>query len=162
MAGPIGDYYYVYYSVSSFGTQVSAIGVARSKTMEAGTWEDLGSTGITSKAGSAYNAIDANLISTSDGYYMTFGSFWGDLYQVKMASPPVQIASGASAVQIAYQPSGAHAVEAAFIWQRAPYFYLFFSVGSCCGYDKNRPAKGAEYAIKVCRSSSVSGPYVSS
>lgn len=129
--------------------------------MDAGTWEDLGATGVGSKAGSAYNAIDSHLIATSSGYYMTFGSFWGDLYQVKMASPPTKVASGVTSYQVAYQPSGSHAVEAGFIWPNNGYYFLFFSTGICCGYDNSMPAKGAEYSIKVCRSSNVNGPYVS-
>lgn len=80
----IGGVYYLYYSVSTFGVQNSAIGVATSSTMDVGSWTDRGSTGIRSTAGSAYNAIDANLVQTTTGaYYMSFGSFWGDIYQVR-------------------------------------------------------------------------------
>ncbi|KAI5858941.1 putative arabinan endo-1,5-alpha-L-arabinosidase A [Tricharina praecox] len=161
--GPIGDYYYLYYSVSAFGSQVSAIGVARSKTMDVGSWEDLGATGIASKAGSAYNAIDGQLVQTSDGaYVMTFGSFWGDLYQVAMADPPTKVASGVSASQVVYNSTGTHAVEAGFVYQNDNYYYMFFSSGSCCGFDTSRPEQGAEYRIHVCRSEAVGGPYVDS
>lgn len=80
----VGDLYYLYYSVSTFGSQNSAIGVATSATMDVGTWTDRGSTGIRSSTGSAYNAIDGNLVLTTTGtYYMSFGSFWGDIYQVR-------------------------------------------------------------------------------
>ena len=40
------------------------------------------------------------------------------------------------------------------------YYYLFYSAGSCCGYDTNRPAAGQEYKIKVCRSTSATGGFV--
>jgi arabinan endo-1,5-alpha-L-arabinosidase len=160
VSGPYGDgYYYMFYAVSSFGTQVSAIGVARSTTMDVGTWTDLGSSGITSKAGSAYNAIDPNLIWTGSDYYITFGSFWGDLYQVKMANPPVKTA-GTSSYQVAYNASGTHAVEGGFVYSHGSYYYLFFSSGICCSYDSSKPAQGQEYRINVCRSSAVGGPYV--
>lgn len=128
----VGDYYYLYYSVSTFGVQNSAIGVARSTTMDVGTWTDLGATGIASSAGSAYNAIDANLISTGGSYYITFGSFWADIYQVKMANPPTKT-GGSSSYQVAYNNTGAHAIEGANIYERSGYFYLFFSSGTCCG-----------------------------
>lgn len=55
----------------------------------------------------------------------------------------------------------------------------FFSAGACCkssrgvqiqpiclhagksgGYDTDKPASGLEYSIRVCRSTSVSGPFV--
>lgn len=131
----VGDYYYLYYSVSTFGVQNSAIGVARSTTMDVGSWTDLGATGISSSSGSAYNAIDANLIATGGNYYVTFGSFWSDLYQVKMANPPVKTA-GSSAYQVAYNSSGAHALEGPTVFERSGYFYLFFSSGTCCGMSK--------------------------
>lgn len=62
----IGSTYYLYYSVSSFGSQDSAIGLARSTTMDVGTWTDVGSTGIKSSSSKSYNAIgkaEAPLIS---------------------------------------------------------------------------------------------------
>lgn len=38
----VGDTFYLYYSVSTFGSQDSAIGLATSKTLEAGSWTDHG------------------------------------------------------------------------------------------------------------------------
>lgn len=46
------------------------------------------------------------------------------------------------------------------MWHRSGYYYLFWSEGTCCGYDQNRPPGGAEYKIRVCRSQNVSGPFV--
>ncbi|KAF1780729.1 Glycosyl hydrolase, five-bladed beta-propellor domain [Phytophthora cactorum] len=40
------------------------------------------------------------------------------------------------------------------------YYYLFMSKGSCCGYDKKRPAPGKEYRILACRSSNATGSFV--
>ncbi|KAG6958887.1 hypothetical protein JG687_00009130, partial [Phytophthora cactorum] len=57
----LGDWYYLYYSVSSFGSQNSAIGVARLRSMDVGTWEDGGAV-ITSDPSKPFNAIDPNLI----------------------------------------------------------------------------------------------------
>jgi len=129
--------------------------------MDVGTWEDLGATGIASKVGSAYNAIDAHLVQTPQGrFFMTFGSFWGNLYQVAMANPPTRVASGAAAYQVIYNNTGSHAVEAGFLYPRDNWYYMFFSSGICCGYDTNRVAKGAEYRIHVCRSQAVEGPYL--
>jgi arabinan endo-1,5-alpha-L-arabinosidase len=157
----VGDTYYLYYSVSSFGVQDSAIGVATSTTLDVNSWTDLGSTGISSSSSKNYNAIDGNLLIDGSNYYMQFGSFWGDLFQVKMASPPKKVASGSASTNIAYVPTGEHAQEAAFLYKYGSYYYLFFSVGKCCGYDASRPATGAEYKIKVCRSSSPTGGFVS-
>jgi arabinan endo-1,5-alpha-L-arabinosidase len=90
---------------------------------------------------------------------MSFGSFWSDLFSVNMNNPPLKSAGGA-ATGIAFKPEGEHAQEAAFITKNGNYHYLFFSVGKCCGFDANRPAKGAEYKIQVCRSASATGGFV--
>lgn len=75
----VGSTYYLYYAVSVFGSQSSAIGYATSTTMEAGSWTDHGATGIASTSAKPYNAIDPALIQATDGSYsMNFGSFWGD------------------------------------------------------------------------------------
>lgn len=64
----VGSTYYMYYAISTFGTQNSAIGVATSPTMEVGSWTDLGATGIASSTGKDYNAIDPNLIKVGNNY----------------------------------------------------------------------------------------------
>jgi arabinan endo-1,5-alpha-L-arabinosidase len=148
----------LFYSVSSFGVQDSAIGVATSTNLD--TWTDHGATGISSKAGSKYNAIDGAAYWDGSKIVMSFGSFWGDLFTVNMNNPPLTVASGAASAPLAYKPSGEHAQEAAFITKNGNYHYLFFSIGKCCGFDTNRPAAGQEYKIQVCRSTSATGGFV--
>ncbi|PSR78132.1 glycosyl hydrolase [Coniella lustricola] len=158
----VGSTYYMYYAVSTFGTQSSAIGYATSTTLEVGSWTDHGSTGVASSSSKAYNAIDPSVYLAADGnYYMTFGSFWDDIYQVQMKNPPTAPA-GSSSYNIAYNASTDHAEEASFVYLRGTtgYYYLFFSAGACCGYDTDKPAAGDEYSIRVCRSLSIAGPYV--
>lgn len=150
--------YYLYYSVSTFGSQNSAIGLTRSKTMEAGTWTDAGSVGITSDSSKKYNAIDPNLFQVGSQYYLNFGSYWQDLYQAKMKSNPTKN-TGEVANQLAFT-SNYEVMEAAFEFAYNGYYYLFFSQGSCCGYDKTRPAKGKEYRILACRSKSPTSGFV--
>ncbi|KAI1086809.1 glycoside hydrolase family 43 protein [Rostrohypoxylon terebratum] len=157
----VGSTYYLYYSVSTFGVQDSAIGVATSSSLDVGTWTDLGATGIQSTSGKLYNAIDANLINAGGTYLITFGSFWQDIYQVPMKSTPSAIASGASSYQVAYDPVKTDE-EGSFIFKYGNYYYLFFSKGKCCGYDTSRPAAGDEYKIMVCRSTSATGGFVDS
>ncbi|KAF1780718.1 Glycosyl hydrolase, five-bladed beta-propellor domain [Phytophthora cactorum] len=84
----LGDWYYLYYSVSSFGSQNSAIGVARLRSMDVGTWEDGGAV-ITSDPSKPFNAIDPNLIHVGNEIYLNFGSSWQDIYQVHLRNPPV-------------------------------------------------------------------------
>lgn len=157
----IGDTYVMYYAISTFGTPNSAIGYATSSTLEYGSWTDHGSTGISSSSSKVYNAIDPNVIQTAEGsYYMNFGSFFGDIYQVEMNSGATKT-SGAS-YNIAYNATSDHAEEGSFVYYRAAnkYYYLFFSAGACCGYDTDMPAQGEEYSIRACRSTAVDGPYV--
>ncbi|KAF3050727.1 hypothetical protein E8E11_006371 [Didymella keratinophila] len=125
----VGSIYYLYYSVSSFGSQDSAIGVATSSTMDVGSWTDLGSTGVESVAGSKFNAIDGNLQVADGKMYMNFGSFWSDLFQIQMTATPTKAAKAVtSATQIAFVPTSPQAQEAAFGYKYGNYYYLFFSV----------------------------------
>ena len=145
--------------MSTFKSQNSAIGLATSTSMGLNSWTDHGSIGIRSSSSKPYNAIDGNLFNDGGKYYMNFGSFWHDIYQAPMGSAATTISS--SAHNIAYNPSGTHAVEGAFMYKHGGYYYLFYSAGICCGYDKSRPASGQEYKIKVCRSTSATGNFVS-
>lgn len=154
----VGSTYYMYYAVSAFGTQTSVIGLATSTTMEVGSWTDHGSVGISSSSGKPYNAIDPNLLQVGSGYYMNFGSFWDDIYQLTMETTPTSAQS--SAYQIAYNSSGTHAIEGSYMVGYDGYYYLFFSSGQCCGYDTSKPAAGGEYKIMVCRSTSATGGFV--
>lgn len=153
----VGDQYILYYTVSSFGVQDSAIGYATSPTMEYGSWTDHGATGVASKAGSRYNAIDANLVQTGDNYYLNFGSFWSDIFQVPMTNGGVK--ANGNPYNIILNTTAPQPVEGAFVYERSGTFWAFFSSGSCCGLDSNRPSPGNEYKIFVCRATSVAGPY---
>lgn len=154
--------YTLYYAVSSFGTQDSAIGVATSSSMDPGTWTDHGSTGVESTTGDDYNAIDPNLYVVSDGAnYMTFGSFWGDIFQVQLSSDALDT-KGGTPYGLEFNSTGTQASEGAYVFKYGSYYYLFFSSGICCGYDSDRPAQGEEYKIMVCRSKNLASGYVRS
>lgn len=154
----VNGVYHVYYAVSTFGSQNSAIGLATSDTMEGGSWTDHGSIGVQSTSAKPYNAIDANLLNDGGAYYLNFGSFWHDIYQVPMNSAATTATGGS--YNIAYNSSGDHAEEGSYLYEYGGYYYLFFSSGICCGYDTSMPAPGQEYKIKVCRSSSATGDFV--
>lgn len=126
--------------------------------MDEGSWTDHGATGISSSSSKSYNAIDANVFNDDGTYYLTFGSFWQDIFQAPLNSAATKAAS--SSYNIALDPSGDHAVEGAYLYKSGDYYYLFYSAGACCGYDTSRPATGDEYNIKVCRSSSATGDFV--
>ncbi|KAK4466381.1 glycosyl hydrolase [Cladorrhinum samala] len=164
------NYYHLFYSVSTFGSQTSAIGLATSPTLDSGsnTWTDHGSINLTSSPSTPYNAIDPSLIVDpgTQASHLVFGSFWRGIFILPLttlpnSNPPrftVQ-QSPSQAIQLAFDPSDP-AIEGPNIYFRDGFFYLFFSKGSCCGYDKSMPAKGKEYRIMVCRSAGVAGPYL--
>ena len=131
--------------------------------MDSGTWTDHGSIGLpTSKD---YNLIDPNLLIVNYGeaYYMSFGSFWDDIYQIEMADP-LTIKQGATPYQIDYNSTGIHNTEGSFqFWwptNGVKYYYLFTSAGACCNSADNLPKPGDEYKIMVCRSTSPNGGFV--
>ncbi|GAB7358734.1 hypothetical protein MBLNU230_g3963t1 [Neophaeotheca triangularis] len=149
--------YYLYYSVSDFGTSNSAIGVATSPNMEPGSWQDHGSTGVESQEGGRYNAIDGNLLVTDNAYVFTFGSFWDGIQQTTLTGDALQW-FGDEPVQVAQYPETT-AVEGPYLFQNGDYYYLFWSQGKCCNYVDERPAPGDEYKIMACRSTSEFGPF---
>lgn len=144
------------------GYQGSDIGVATSKTLDAGSWTDHGSLGLPKS--SSYNLIDPNLFqeSANSPIYFTFGSYWRDLFQTTLANPPMKVAGGAPA-NIAFNSTKSVSEGSyQFMWKNGnqKYYYLFFSAGACCNTPPNLAKPGEEYKIMVCRSSSPSGGFV--
>ncbi|KAK2799708.1 hypothetical protein FQN50_008408 [Emmonsiellopsis sp. PD_5] len=151
--------YNLYYTVSSFGSQASEIGLATTPSLASPAWTDQGSIGVSSSDGDAFNAIDGNLLITSAGAaHLSFGSFWNDLFQVDMDAEGTQAST--SPVNVVFEPAGEHAVEGPYLFEHEGFFYMFYSAGKCCSYDSEMPAAGEEYKIKVCRSESANGGFV--
>ncbi|EJD36993.1 hypothetical protein AURDEDRAFT_199637 [Auricularia subglabra TFB-10046 SS5] len=73
--------YTLYYSVSTIGSQPSAIGVAASPSMEPGTWTDHGAV-ITSLPGDLWNSIDPNLVFNKGIWKLSYDSYWNGMYQI--------------------------------------------------------------------------------
>jgi len=130
----VNGVYHLYYAVSTFGSQTSAIGLETSSNMDPGSWTDKGGVGVASTSAKAYNAIDPNLILVGSTYYLNFGSFWHDIYQVAMNSAATKTA-GTAAYNIEYDASGTHPSEGSYMFYYSGYYYLLWSSGICCGYD---------------------------
>jgi arabinan endo-1,5-alpha-L-arabinosidase len=147
--------YHLYYAVSTFGSQVSAIGLVTNPTLDPSDpsyrWTDQGPV-ITSTNGSPYNTIDPSFTWDNSGnLWMAFGSYWSGIYLVQL--DPVsglRISPSSPTYQLAYNSS----IEASYLWRRGGYYYLFANWGSCCS------GVNSTYNIRVGRSTSVTGPYL--
>ncbi|MEV7194820.1 arabinan endo-1,5-alpha-L-arabinosidase [Streptomyces sp. NPDC093510] len=149
-----GGTYLMYYSVSSFGSNTSAIGLATSTTGEPGSWTDRG-TVVTSGPSSDHNAIDPNLFVDDDGkWWLSFGSWWTGIKMIRVdPSTGKPYAGDTTRHSLASRPTGTKAVEAPYVVKRNGYYYLFASYDTCCA------GTASTYKIKVGRASSPTGPY---
>lgn len=151
----LNDRFLVYYSVSSFGKNESAIGMISSPTMnpesENYQWTDHGIV-VRTRSESDHNAIDPAIIQTSTGQlWMSFGSFWSGLKMVELDPKTGLVLNADQApVAIAYQEQ----IEAPEIYEHDGYYYLFMNWGWCCRGVRST------YNIRVGRSRSVTGPFL--
>ncbi|MVN22566.1 family 43 glycosylhydrolase [Mucilaginibacter arboris] len=170
--------YYLYYSVSAFGKNTSAIGVATNKTLHTDDpnylWVDHGKVIQSIPGKTNWNAIDPNLITDKNGTsYLAFGSFWDGLKLVKLNKDRLSVAESidnlptiASRKKVS-DPSGnlpavdnnpvdagGNAIEGAFIFKKNNYYYLFASIDYCCKGPKST------YKMIIGRSKNVQGPYL--
>lgn len=149
-----GDRYLLYYSVSTFGKNTSAIAVATNPTLDpadpAYHWTDQGIV-VQSHAGGDFNTIDPSVFQDSDGkLWLAFGSYWSGIKLVQL-DPQTGKRSDPQAplVSLAYNQS----IEASCLYKHDGYYYLFVNWGSCCRGLKST------YNIRVGRSRKITGPY---
>lgn len=155
-----GGRYYLYYSVSTFGSQRSVIGLAVNRTLDPSspdyTWEDRGLVLESSKATSDHNAIDPALFVDQEGRWRLFwGSHWTGLKVVDIDPSTGKPVPGAPIRAVAARPdTKSGAIEAPFVTFHDGYYYLFVSWDGCCDGAKST------YKVMVGRSKSATGPYV--
>jgi arabinan endo-1,5-alpha-L-arabinosidase len=155
--------FHLYYSVSSFGSRNSAIGLATTRTLDPGAadykWVDEGLVLRSDQDKDDWNAIDPNLVIQDDkNVWLTWGSFWGGI-KMRRIDPSTGKLSASDTFLHALSsrpresPTGG-SVEAPFIIKHGDYWYLFVSFDRCC--------RGAEstYNVVVGRARDVTGPYV--
>lgn len=151
----LNDRFLLYYSVSSFGDNRSAIGLATSTTLDPDDpdygWRDEGPV-FQSFEEDDYNAIDpALIVDQNDRLWMSFGSFWGGIQMIELdRNTGKRIAPDSEIHNLARNPE----IEAPFIYLHDGYYYLFVNWDRCCrGLDST-------YNIRVGRSRSITGPYL--
>jgi arabinan endo-1,5-alpha-L-arabinosidase len=163
-----GGTYRLYYSISSFGSQRSAIGLATNRTLDPASpdyrWVDQGMVIESVPGVSTFNAIYPNLVVDENGVpWLDWGSFWGgikmrriDPATGKLSTRDTTLYSLAArqGTDVTAGPNDAQSIEGPFIIRRAPYYYLFASYDMCCRGVRST------YNIRVGRSSKVTGPYL--
>ncbi|GAA2388471.1 arabinan endo-1,5-alpha-L-arabinosidase [Streptomyces glaucosporus] len=146
--------YWLYYSLSTFGSNHSAIGLATSPTGLPGTWTDRGLVHSTT-SNSNYNAIDPNLFVDGDGkWWLTFGSWWSGIKTIRLDPATGKQHSGDRTVySVAARNPTSNGIEGPTLVKRGGHYYLFASFDRCCaGTDST-------YSIRVGRSTSPTGPF---
>lgn len=138
----------VFYAVSTFGSQKSAIGLATATSIIKGDWVDKGAV-LTSASGNNFNAIDPNFSVDASGQpWLTFGSWSTGIYTTRI--DPTTLKPYGSWYHLAQDSTG---IENAFVMQNGGYYYLFVSKGTCCNGSYT-------YHISYGRSTSITGPYL--
>jgi arabinan endo-1,5-alpha-L-arabinosidase len=150
--------YHLYYAVSTFGSNRSAIGLATNATLDAAApdfaWRDEGLV-LESTRFDRFNAIDPNLLQDRDGgLWLSWGSFWTGLKMARIDPATGKRPEGDDAIHaIARRLHPPDAIEAPYIIAHGEYYYLFASFDFCC--------RGADstYFVACGRSRDVLGPY---
>ncbi|MBN1605732.1 MAG: arabinan endo-1,5-alpha-L-arabinosidase [Polyangiaceae bacterium] len=148
--------YHLYYAASTFGSGWSCIGHATRTALDsAQIWADQGPVICSDVDGTDvdWDAIDPNAFIDPEGNrWLVFGSFGSGIKLIRLN------AAGARAddelLELAMRPDDSHAIQAAFLFYQAPYYYLFASFDWCCrGVNSTNN-------LRVGRATNVTGPYV--
>ena len=160
--------YHLYYSMSTFGKNNSAIGLATNLTLDRESpdykWIDHGMVVRSTSGEDDFNAIDANIaVEDEKNVWLSWGSFWGGIMMRKIEPETGMLSDEDTTLyklcsrprlKEHVTPPVEGAVEAPFIIRHGKYWYLFVSYDFCC--------RGANstYNIVVGRSKKITGPYV--
>ena len=155
--------YYLYYALSTGGSQHSAICLAVNETLDVTSkkykWVDKGVV-LHSYVGDDFNAIDPQLFIDQDGIsWLVYGSYWSGIKMRRVdpetgyldESHPEVYSIARNAPRSSEDSAGA--IEAPYIVYKDGYYYLFCATGRM---------NVGEYSNHVGRSENVTGPYVDS
>jgi arabinan endo-1,5-alpha-L-arabinosidase len=150
--------YYLYYAASTFGSNVSVIGLATNTTLDlddpAYQWVDHGLVTGTNTTND-YNAIDPAVVNdASNTPWLSLGSFFSGIRMFQLTWPSGMLAPGqGQPLRLADRFVPPNALEASFIQPHDGWYYLFVSFDFCC------QGTNSTYKIAVGRSKSANGPY---
>jgi len=151
----LGDRYLLYYSISTFGQKVSALGLATNPTLDpndpAFRWTDEGEV-IRSTSTNNFNTIDPAVSQDADEeLWLSFGSYWSGIKSIQLdPKTGKRVAPDSPMYSLAHSES----IEASYIHHHGSHYYLFVNWGTCCQGIKST------YNIRVGRSKEITGPYL--
>jgi arabinan endo-1,5-alpha-L-arabinosidase len=150
----LGDRYLLYFAVSTWGKNTSAIGLATTPTLDTNDpsyhWTDQGIV-VQSHTTNDFNTIDPAVCEDTQGkLWLAFGSFWTGIKLIEL-NPDTgkRIAPDSPMSSLAHKDK----IEAAYIYPHDGYYYLFVNWGQCC------QGIHSTYNIRVGRSAGITGPY---
>jgi arabinan endo-1,5-alpha-L-arabinosidase len=151
----VGNRYLLYYSISVFGRNTSAIGLATTPTLDPNNpafgWKDEGEV-IRCVRTNNFNTIDPAIFQDVDGkLWLSFGSYWSGIKLIRLdPKTGKRIAPDSPMYSLAHADS----IEASYLYRHDNYYYLFLNWGQCCR------GTNSTYNIRVGRSPTVTGPYL--
>jgi arabinan endo-1,5-alpha-L-arabinosidase len=144
--------FHVYYAGSTFGSNISVIGLATSASLASPKWVDQGLI-LQSKKSDDFNAIDPSVsFDPSCTPWLAFGSFWSGIKLRKLDAASGKPATDDTTLYPLASRNGG-AIEAASIISHGGYYYLFVSFDACC------KGTSSTYRTMVGRAMRITGPY---
>lgn len=153
------DKYHIYYSVSTFGSSRSVIGLVTNPTLDRDDdnfrWTDEGLV-VESLGVGDYNAIDANLVLDMEGApWLVFGSHWSGIKMRRLDYETGKVSDEDTTLySLAERFENHKSIEGPFIIRKGDFYYLFVSFDQCC------QGTASSYRVMVGRSEALTGPYV--
>lgn len=148
--------YWCYYTVSSFGSNNSAIGLAVTSTLDVNSpeygWDEKGMV-FRSARGNNYNAIDADVIEDKEGtLWMVFGSFWDGIKMIELdKTTGMQSSSNKTVYSLASR--GGSGIEGPSVIEHNDEYFLFTAWDKCCD------GTNSTYRSMVGKSASMTGTF---
>ena len=151
----LGDCYFLYFAVSTWGKNTSAIGLATNPTLDPDDsryrWTDQGIV-VQSHATNDFNTIDPAVCQ--DGQrklWLAFGSFWTGIKLIELnPTTGLRISPDSRMYSLAHKDM----IEASYIYPHEGFYYLFVNWGQCCRGVRST------YNIRIGRSAGITGPYL--
>jgi arabinan endo-1,5-alpha-L-arabinosidase len=154
--------YYLYFAISTFGSDRSVIGLTTNSTLDPSAsdyhWVDQGEVIASVPGKTDWNAIDPDpVVVDGSRLWLAFGSQWSGIKLIALdprtGKPDALKGNQRPRLYSLAARPGSRPIEAPFISYHDGYYYLFVSFNNCC------MGAASTYEIVVGRSRSITGAY---